>query len=230
MKRLIIRASESDALLTSPRSKGERLSKTLKTLVEKKVKELVYKDKIKDIRSKYLTKGTDVESKAIKLYQQFTGDKLLIKNDKEFYNDFFSGTPDVILPDMILEFKSSWDCNTFPLFLQEPPRNYVAQCQVYMNLFDIKKARLVYCLVNTPEELINREIYYAHLDMGMADTYDEKLAEIVRKQHTFDDLPINVRIREFEIEYDEKIINKMLENYELANEYYKELLLTIKNK
>src|SRR5699024_9319440 len=88
----------------------------------------------------------------------------VMKNEKQFEDEFFTGTPDIILPNEIIDIKNSETHKTLPLFVKsimktdtEPYakyRNYYCQLQVYMHLTGIRKARLLYTLMNTPTELL----------------------------------------------------------------------------
>src|SRR5690606_27332843 len=62
--------------------------------------------------------------------------------------------------------KVSWDLWTFPLFDDKlPTADYYAQMQVYLHLTGLKKGRVVYVLLETPEELLWNEVQdYSHID------------------------------------------------------------------
>ena len=107
-----------------------------------------------EIKSKYTERGIQDEDKAIDLMMQVLDLPFTIKNEQFFEDDFFTGTPDLILNGSVYDIKCSWDCFTFPLFDKEiPTKDYYYQLQVYMYLTGCKKAVLTYVLLNTPEEL-----------------------------------------------------------------------------
>jgi hypothetical protein len=167
------RASASGKLMTAPRAKSETLSETTKTYVYEWLKESIYGIRKLDL-------------------------SFAIKNEKFFEDDYFTGTPDLIVDGVVYDTKCSWDCFTFPLFDNDiPTKDYYYQLQVYMHLTGCKKACLVYVLLNTPEEL----------------TYEEK--------HNYDDMDAKYRIKHFEIEYNAEVIeqlqNKVLEVREFIN-------------
>jgi hypothetical protein len=192
-----IRASASGKLMTAPRSKTETLSETTKTYVYEWLKEQIYGFR-KNINNKYLTKGIWLEDEAIDKTIELLDLSFAIKNEKFFEDDFFCGTPDLIVDGVVYDTKCSWDCFTFPLFDNDiPTKDYYYQLQVYMHLTGCKKATLVYVLLNTPEEL----------------TYEEK--------HNYDDMDKKYRIKSFDIEYSEDVIeqlkNKVIEVREFIN-------------
>ena len=199
MKQFKIRASAAGKLMTKPRSKSEVLSKTTKDYLQQWVKEQIYGVR-KSIKSKYLDKGNAVEEDAIKYAAQELGWLFAEKNEKRFSDDYFVGTPDVILEDRIIDIKSSWDCFTFPLFYNGiPNKDYYYQLQVYMYLTGKRKAQLVYVLMNTPEEL----------------TYEFS--------HDYSEISSDYRIKTFDVNYDKDAINHLAEQVEESRQYIKQL-------
>lgn len=193
-----IRCSAIGQIMTEPRSKSETLSQTCISYLEQWVKEQLYSTK-KQINSKYLTKGNEVEIEAIEYYAEAKDLGFVLKNQEYFENEFITGTPDLITNDIVYDFKSSWDCFTFPLFETKVEKNYEAQLQGYMNLTGLKKAKLVYTLQNTPDEL----------------QWDEPI--------DYSNFPDYLRIKEFEIDYDldfiDRVKNRVIEcrNYIKTN-------------
>ena len=193
------RASALGKLMTSPRSKSETLSQTTKSYLEEWVKEQIYGVK-KQINSKYIQKGLALEDTAIEFYSVAENKSFMIKNIDHFEDDFFTGTPDCIFEDIVYDFKTSWDCYTFPLFDQEPDMGYFYQLQVYMHLTGLKKAKLVYTLQDTPEFLSYEEpVSYSHVDY-------------------------KYRVKEFDIDFDPAVIETAKAKVLECRDYIKELL------
>jgi len=193
------RASALGKLMTSPRSKSETLSQTTKSYLEEWVKEQIYGVK-KQINSKYLQKGLALEDQAIEFYSVAMDKDFMIKNLDHFEDDFFTGTPDCMHEGIVYDFKTSWDCFTFPLFDQEPDMGYYYQLQVYMHLTGLRKAKLVYTLQDTPDYLTHEEpVSYAHVDNSY-------------------------RVKEFEIDYDPQVIETAKAKVIECRDYVKELL------
>ena len=199
MRKFRIRASAAGKLMTNPRSNSEVLSKTTKEYLQQWAKEQIYGVR-KSIKSKYLDKGNAVEEDAIKYAAKELGWLFADKNEELFKDEYFVGTPDVILEDTIVDIKSSWDCFTFPLFEDKiPSKDYLHQLQVYMHLTGKRKAQLVYVLMNTPDEL----------------TYEFS--------HDYSEITSNYRIKTFDIDYDEEIIEKLKERVQTSREYIKQI-------
>jgi hypothetical protein len=194
MNKFKIRASATKNIMTNPRSKSETLSETCKTYLEEWAKESIYGVR-KNIKSKYLTKGISVEDEAIEYYSEIAKLGFVLKNQDRFEDEFFTGTPDLIVGDTVYDFKSSWDCFTFPLFDTEPDKGYWMQLQVYMELTGLKKAKLVYTLQNTPDEL----------------EYDEPM--------DYSNVPSHLRIKEFSFDYDPDFIESVKERVLECREY-----------
>lgn len=196
-----IRASASGKIMTNARSKSEILSETTKTYVKEWLIEKIYGIR-KEIKSKYLTKGLKLEDTAIDKAIEWLDLPFTLKNEKFFEDDFFCGTPDLIVDNVVYDIKCSWDAFTFPLFENEiPNKDYFYQLQVYMHLTGCKKAVLTYVLLNTPEEL----------------TYEDK--------HNYDNMDKKYRIKTFEIDYSEEVIADLQQRVTNIREYLK----TIKN-
>jgi len=193
-----IRASGVSQIMTNGRSKSEPLGQTCKTYLQDWYKEQVYGFR-KEIKSKYLTKGLMMEDEAIEFYSIAKEVDFMIKNLDHFSDEFFTGTPDLIHGGIVYDFKTSWDAYTFPLFDTEPDKGYWMQLQVYMHLTGIKKAKLVYTLLNTPEFL----------------TYEEPI--------NYDHLDFNLRIKEFDFEYDPEFIESVKERVLVCREYLMKL-------
>jgi len=194
LKEFKIRASAVSQIMTNPRSKSELLSQTCKSYLEEWLKEQIYGVE-KEIKSKYLTKGIDVEEIAIDYYAEEKELGFVLKNDQHFENSFCKGTPDLIHDGIVYDFKSSWDCFTFPLFDIEPEKEYWMQLQIYMHLTGLKKAKLVHTLQNTPDELELNE------------------------PKDYSDLSSKYRIKEFDIDYDSDFIESVRIRVKMCREY-----------
>jgi hypothetical protein len=206
-----IRASAANTIMTNNRAKTG-MGETAKSYCKDWVLSQIY-GRSKEFSSKYTKKGILQENQSIELTSAFIG-QMLIKNADWFENDYFTGTPDIITASEVIDVKTSWDCFTFPYFETTAPEQYNDQLQVYMDLTGKRSAKLVYCLVDTPEFIVEREARSKAYDMGM-DEVDLDLYDEVLKRHTFSNLPIELRIKSFDIEYNperiEQIKNRVIE-------------------
>jgi hypothetical protein len=208
--------------MTSPRTKGELLSQTAKTYIEEQVLSAKY-GVIKTFSSRYTDKGNLVEDEAIEMASNALELGFLYKNHEHFENEFLTGTPDVNTGEILLDVKSSWDATTFPFFATEiPTKDYYYQLQGYLELTGKTEALLVYCLVNTPADMIEDEIRRAHWAARLIDESQE-LRDEVLKRHSFDHIPDNRRVKVFKVEKDEQVIAEIKERVELCREYFNTL-------
>ena len=200
MQKFKIRASASGQIMTNPRNKSEKLSKTTLTFVDEWLKEQIYGVK-KDFGSKYTEKGIILEDEAIDKAIEWLDLPFILKNELPLSDEFFTGTPDLILEDEVIDIKCSWSAFTFPLFETElPNKDYFYQVQVYMHLTGKKKARVVYLLLNTPDEVAPWEAKY-----------------------NYDAIPKEKRIKAFEVAYDAEVIEKLQNRVKDIREYIKSL-------
>jgi hypothetical protein len=199
-----IRASAVGKIMTNSKKEGE-LSKTTLSYVDEWLKSKIYGVN-KDISSKYTEKGHRCEDNAIDFVSDQFGE-FMIKNEEYFQNDFLTGTPDIITKDEIIDIKNSWDCFTFPLFEKElPNKDYYYQLQAYMYLTGKRKAKVVYVLMDTPEDLLG---YY-------------------NKVVSYQNIDSKYRIKVFEVEYSEEVIKAIRERVNEIQEYINKLLNKVK--
>jgi len=180
------RASQSGLLLTNGKD-DLKLGASMITYLKKWYAE--QKSGVRDeIDSKYFRKGNMCEDEAIDICAERFGLGILEKNIIHFADEHFLGTPDVITDEFVIDTKCSWDYVTFLDAITSPiNKDYEAQLQVYMHLTGVKKAKLVYVLLDTPAEAnYGNDIFYSHM-------------------------PINERFYSFELEYDSAMIEKMIE-------------------
>ena len=129
-------------------------SATCRHKLVKIYREIKYKRKF-SFSNKYTEKGIQQEEEAITLYSRFKG-KIFKKNKQRFENDLLTGEPDIIdkTERSTVDIKCSWDLETFPDIHDVNDPVYVDQGQGYMVLTDSVMHVIVYCLVNTPANLI----------------------------------------------------------------------------
>ena len=191
------RASQGGLLLTNGKDEL-KLGASMITYLKKWYAE--QKSGVRDeIDSKYFRKGNMCEDEAIDICAERFGLGILEKNLVHFNDEHFNGTPDVITDEFVIDTKCSWDYVTFLDAITSPiNKDYEAQLQVYMHLTGIKKAKLVYVMLDTPAEAnYGEDIFYSHL-------------------------PINERFFAFDLEYDPKMIAAMQEKVTNARTFLKQ--------
>jgi hypothetical protein len=191
-----IRASAGGQIMTNPRAKTELLSETTKTYVFDWLKENIYGYR-KEISNKYLSKGLELEDEAIDKAIELLDLPFTLNNEEYFENEYFTGTPDLIIKDTVFDIKCSWNCFTFPLFDNEiPNKGYYYQLQIYMHLLGLKKAKLFYVLLNTPENLASWE-----------------------QPKDYSELDKKYRIKTFDVDYSEEVIEDLKQRVENIREF-----------
>ena len=196
MKEFKLRASAAGKLV--PNGNGSLISVGGKTHLKEWIISQLYGVE-KKIKSKYLDKGIEMEDQAIDFAVKMLDIQFALKNESRFEDDYFTGEPDMILDDRIIDIKNSWDCFTFPLFENKIPNSdYFYQLQVYMHLTGKRKATLVYVLLDTPA---------TNWDAGIMYEVEDKL-----------------RIRTFDMNYDASVIQSLIEKVIEARQYINTLI------
>jgi hypothetical protein len=182
-------------------------------------------NRVPDVTTKQMVKGTTAEEAAIQLFS-FVEDRSHQKNKKQLKNDFICGTPDLYdgpeidQSEEIIDVKCSWDIFTFLNNIANPVnRMYYFQLQGYMALSGAKKGTLAYCLVSTPDEMINDEKRKQFYRMQCVTEEDPRyLAACARIERNmiFDDIPPAERVLKFSVERDDKLIEQVYERVEQA--------------
>lgn len=168
-----------------------------KSYCEEWLKEQLYGMR-SEVNSKYLTKGIECEDESISFLNRTYGIELK-KNICSFEDEHITGTPDLILENLVWDVKTSWDFQTFPLFEKVLSRDYYWQLQGYMKLVNAGQAAIKYVLINTPEELDPRLLNYSKLGPSL-------------------------RIKSFDVERNEDDINAIAERVNLCRDYIHEIL------
>lgn len=163
-QKTLIRSSSVGYLMTEPLTKTDKeaglLSKTAKShLIEIYIREKY--GRRKDVQTKQMRKGVEVEDDAIELLAQSIG-RPLSKNTERFTNDFITGHPDVLdLTESglkVWDVKSSYDLFTFLGNIPDKLNSqYYWQLQSYMWLTGATESCIAYCLINTPLGIIEQE-------------------------------------------------------------------------
>ena len=221
MKEFKARCSSLGKIFTNPRSKAESISETTKTYLEEWMVEQKFGIR-KEISSKYLEKGLEMEDIAIQEYAKlFNVDA--VKNDEWFENDYITGTPDIILDNKIVDIKCSFSAFTFPMFDTElKNKAYEYQLQGYMYLTGKTEAEIAYFLLNSPEGVILSEAKKIMYAEALGQEWLDILVEEVREAHSYDHIDIKDRCKIFKVERDEAIISDIKNRVENCRDYVKQ--------
>lgn len=202
-------------LMIKPRSKIEVLSESTKTYLRDIYIQEVFGRHHPQIVNGAMQKGTMVESDSMDVLKAATG-LTYFKNNKHLNNDFIKGTPDIIAQDnLVIDIKSNWDLWTFAATDEKKATDsYYYQVLGYMWLTGKTKGKLAFCLTNTPEEIMYKETQKLAWSMDQAEAED-----IIRKNHTFDDVPAELRVKQFDFDYSEQDVEMLKNQIILAREY-----------
>lgn len=212
MEDLIIRCSSLSNLMVNP-SSGNELAVGTKTWLKKLAKEDHFNYK-PNISSKPIVKGNDCEEVSIELRNKvyFKNTK---KNTERKTSSWLTGECDLVEKESVDDIKTSWSLETFPAFTEDAEKlikksGYDWQGRGYMLLWEKPKAKVTYCMVDTPNYLLTE--------------YDD--LSIHKVSH------IDPKDRETTVVFnrDKDIEVKMFERYKIANKYYKECRCKLKNK
>lgn len=225
---LKVRCSHIHRIMTNSRSKTG-LSETAKTLVEEYYIQHRF-GRSKELTNKYINKGLAVEEDSITLFSKLNR-KFLVKNKQSLENDYIIGTPDIFIKQAdtiteVIDIKSSWDIWTYYRAKRALDDAYFWQVMGYMWLTNARKATVAFCLVDTPEVLINDEKRKLMWKMGAISDEDELYqlaAKVVEKNMRFDDIPIEHRVHTWTVEFQEDLIDQLKQRIEEARKYFIQL-------
>jgi hypothetical protein len=221
------RCSSLGYLMTDPRSKSEVISETTKTHLMDCYVAAVF-NRRSDIQSKFLEKGNLVEENSIDLYSAYKAD-FFKKNDQRLSNEYISGTYDLLIEEedepIIVDLKSSWDIYTFARSMKSENKMYYWQVQGYMALTGVKRARVAYCLVDTPDPIIDRELRKALYQSGLPESSEEfvNYCEELRAFYKYSDIPQSKRVFEREYQYSEEDIERLYQRIVDCRRYLNEI-------
>lgn len=183
------------------------LSSGAMTFVEEYVDKIVYEYNDTELRTLPIIKGIEKEDDSIELYNTvfFTSHK---KNQTRLFNEYITGECDILATDKIIDIKTSADKKTFPKLERHiKVGGYEWQGRGYMMLYNKPKFELAFCLVDTPDDLIE-------YDPNTSLHFVEDLAP---------ELCITTKNFERDESLEEQIKYKVTEARKYAAHYYNEL-------
>ncbi len=187
--------------------------------------------RVREIQTKQMIKGTISEEESIDLFSVLEK-KPYNKNTERLYNEYLSGCPDLFDGETIqtsteiIDIKSSWDIFTFLSNVESPENDaYYWQLQGYLSLTGAQIGTIAYCLVNTPDSLIEGEKYNLLRKMDVATEEDpafkKELAKLMANRK-FDDIPMAERMLTYSIERNDEDIDKIFKKVEKCREFLSE--------
>lgn len=127
---------------------------------------------LRDIENNYnslaMLKGVLYENTSISLYNEFAGTSFA-KNEEKFSNNWWTGTPDIITSDKIIDIKTSENYTTFSKVTEASVlSSYKYQLIAYMDMLGLKKAEIAICCVTSTKDLIAADLIrlFYNLEIG----------------------------------------------------------------
>ena len=228
----LIRASSVGYLMVDPQSKADKEAGILSKTSQRHLLDVYIAEKYgrkRDIQTKQMKKGVEVEDQSIELLNKYWGTNYS-KNQDRYTNGFITGHPDILDNDKVVDIKSSYDLWTFLGNLPDKLDSlYYWQLMSYMWLTGAKKGHIAYCLSNTPFGIVEQEKRYL---LNRMDVISEESPEYVKEamrlefNMTFDDIDVAERVLIFTVERNEDDIVRIQNRVEKAREFLHEIELT----
>lgn len=205
------------------------LSKTTMSALMRQYAWLIYNKKVaqKGDAMSFLKKGTDMEEEGVELLSRIDRQKYILCTDK-IENDYLVGQCDIFHPqkDKIIDTKLSWNVNSFLKARTTPiSAKYWYQMQGYMELYNVSQAEVVFLLLNTPIELIEREkvkllnrFMIGEIDR---DKYDLDMGNI-ESAYTYGNLPIKRRCFRMQLKREPQIFERVYKKVEKSRIWMQE--------
>lgn len=167
----------------------------------------------------FMKKGTDMEVEAVELLSKIDKQSYSIETDT-LENQYLIGRCDIIRPDKVIDTKISWNVNAFMKARTTPiSKKYWYQMQGYMELYDVPEAEVVFLLLNTPPELIEREKVKL-LNRFMIGEIDREKYELdmenIESAFTYSSIPLKKRYFRFKIKREQHIFEKIYKKVDKA--------------
>jgi len=172
--------------------------------------------------NKFVEKGLAVEDEGIEMLSVHLNEGVeLKKNGKYFETEYIHGFPDVLHEDWVFDTKNSWDIFSFPFYDKElPDDKYEWQMQGYMHICNKPKAAVVYSLIDTPKPLIDLELKKLYFQSwGKAEDWNPDTYENLRINYQFKDIPLEDRIKVYEVKKSQEKIDLIIERVKMCRDY-----------
>ena len=228
----LIRASSVGYIMVDPQSKADKEAGVLSKTAQRHLLDVYIAEKYgrkRDIQTKQMKKGIEVEDQSIELLNKYWGTSYS-KNQDRYTNGFITGHPDILDSSKVVDIKSSYDIWTFLGNLPDKLDSlYYWQLMSYMWLTGATKGHIAYCLSNTPFGIVEQEKRYL---LNRMDVISEESPEYVKEamrlefNMTFDDIDVAERVLIFTVERNEDDIVRIQNRVEKAREFLHEIELT----
>ena len=178
----------------------------------------------KEASSKYFEKGLFEEESGITLLNKaLYPNSICVKNKERKSNEWINGEMDCKMYDIVYDIKNAWDVFTFGN--ADLTHEYEWQLRGYMWLWNVRNARLFYCLNNTPDHIFEseaRKMLWNNFTSEDSPEYIEAYQNLKAK-HTHENKPLWERFKVWDIAHDDNKIGELKTAIATARKYLCEL-------
>lgn len=145
------------------------------------------------------------------------------KNTSTFQNDFYSGIPDIISINSILELKSIGNYNDFiKVFTKKAFRGDIVQLYLYLDLLEMEKGDIIYFASGVPKNDLDEYYLRAvqwYKNLGYSPDEVEKKAKRELLNADYSQIPIEKRMRRFNFRIDKVEIRHIRKCIKTARDF-----------
>lgn len=184
----------------------------------------------KQFTNKFVQKGNKVESRSIRELRKLG--IFATKNETYFENEYIKGTPDILMnaPKATIDTKNVYYPDGLGFFENEPINDYIWQIHGYNFLTEREDGFIVKMLLNPPADILEREVWnYWKAGHNDGRPTEQFIAEI-EDYFNFEKLPIQDRVKFYQIKTTQNEIDIIKKWTDLAREYMAELYEKSKQK
>lgn len=187
--------------------------------------------RVREIQTKQMVKGTISEQESIDLFAALEK-RPYTKNTYRLSNEYITGCPDlhdhedILDSSEIIDIKSCWDIFTFLSNVASPENDmYYWQIQGYLALTGCKIGTIAYCLVDTPDSIIEGEKYALLRKMDVVSEEDpdfKKEMKLLIANRKFQDIPMEERLLTYSVDRNDEDIERIYKKIEKCREFLAE--------
>lgn len=173
----------------------------------------------------FIEKGNILETPSIQVISQMDNIEY-VKNEVKKTNDYLVGIPDIVDEEngKIIDIKASWNLKTFLSARNGLDDKYWFQAQGYMDLFNVETSEICFVLLNTPDEIIQREfsriVTCFVLGEISKEAYDEKMTNLSGTM-VYNNIPIKRRVLRYRVDRDKSVMPVIYKSVEKCREFLK---------
>jgi hypothetical protein len=177
----------------------------------------------KTFSNKFVQKGNEVESRSIRELRKLG--IFASKNEQGFENKYIKGTPDILLnsPKSIIDTKNVYYPDGLGFFEDEPINDYIWQIHGYNFLTDREDGFIVKMLLNPPADILEKEVWNYWKSGHNEGRPTEEFAAEIEDYFNFEKLPIEDRVKIYQIKTTQNEIDIIKKWTDLGREYMAEL-------